>query len=303
MRSRIRAVLARPWWLLLLSLVAMAGTTPPAPPAVPPPYGQGLLFELEPPDGGPPSFLFGTIHSEDPRVLRLPEAVLTALEAADTLVLEVVPDAAALEAAAASMRLSDGTRLSELVTPELYRDCLAAAASRGLPEAVLEGLKPWAVMTVISTPQARTGEFLDRHLYNLAHARGTPTIGLETTAEQLSLFEQFTLAEQLALLRAAIAQQDDAGSMFDQLVDAYLRGALGELLALSEARLPGVDAALQQRFRDILIDARNRRMLHRILALPGSRRYFIAVGALHLPGRSGVLSGLQDSGYRIHRLH
>jgi uncharacterized protein YbaP (TraB family) len=303
MRSRIPAVGERSWWLLLLIGLVAAAALSATSAAGPTPHARGLLFELEHPRGGPPSFLFGTIHSEDPRVLDLPEAVVAALEAADVLVLEVIPDAAALTAAGAAMRLEDNTRLSDLVAPGLYRDCVAAAASRGLPEAVLQGLKPWAVMTLISTPPAETGEFLDRHLYTLALARGKQTLGLETTAEQLSLFEQFTLTEQRALLRAALAALDDRQEMFETLIDAYLRGALGELLALSEARTPGLGPALRRRFRDVLIDSRNLRMLERIRALSRERRYFIAVGALHLPGRAGLLSGLEDGGYRIRRLH
>ncbi|MCG6940766.1 MAG: TraB/GumN family protein [Thiohalocapsa sp.] len=320
MLSRITGWRMRRFWLLSLLALAAVGATadsrpvsPADPPASPPAsavmaatgqvYDDGLLFELTRPEPGPPIYLFGTIHSEDPRVLALPDAVTSALDAAETLVLEVVPDADSTRAAAAAMRLADGKLLAHLVPPELYRRCLAAAASRGLPARALEALKPWAVMLLMSMPPSQTGEFLDRRLYNLAQAEGKPTLGLETTVEQLSLFEQFSLAEQRALLDAALAAQADRERMLEDLVGAYLRADLGELLSLSEASEPGLDPAVRRRFRDVLIDARNQRMLHRISALPADRRYFIAVGALHLPGQAGLLAGLDEAGFDVRRLY
>ena len=302
MRCRITARQTQPLWLLFLLILAVdAIAKPPGEPAQP--HDAGLLFELTPPEGGPPSYLFGTIHSEDPRVLALPEPVANALESAGTVVLEVVPDAASMQAAAAAMRLAEGERLAQMVPPELYRRCLEAGAARGLPEEALEVLKPWAVMLLMSMPKAETGEFLDRRLYALALEHGKPAVGLETTAEQLSLFEQFSIEEQQGLLRAAITAQADRQQMFEELVDAYLRGALGELLALSDAATPGLDPALNRRFRDVLIDARNRRMLHRLAALPSDGRYFIGVGALHLPGPAGLLTGLEEAGFEVRRLY
>lgn len=287
-------------WLLTLLLAAAAGAQDEAPAQA---HSDGLLFELTPPAGGAPSWLFATIHSEDPRVLRLPEPVTAALAAADAVVLEVVPDAASVRTAARAMRLPGSTELADLVPPELYRRCVQALAARGLPESLPRKLKPWAVMTMLSMPPARTGEFLDRQLYQRAQANATPTVGLETTAEQLAVFEQLRPEEQQSLLRAAVAAQGERERLLEALIDAYLRGALGELLTLSEDRVPGLEPALQHRLRELLIDSRNRRMLMRIRALPAQKRHFIAVGALHLPGARGLLAGLDAAGYGVRRLY
>lgn len=290
------------WWPVLLLLVAACAWAEPREEASTP-AAEGLLFELIAPGGGPPSWLFGTIHSEDPRVLRLPDAVATALAAADTLVLEVVPDAASVRIAAGAMRLPAGTELRDLLPPETYRRCVEALAARGQPETVLRKLKPWAVMTLLSMPPVRTGDFLDRQLHQVAAAAGKATIGLETTAEQLAVFEQLTPTEQRALLRAALAAQGERERLFEALIDAYLRGALGELLALSDEHASGLTPDLQRRLRHILIRSRNARMLERIQALPADQRYFIAVGALHLPGETGVLASLKAAGYSVRRLY
>lgn len=49
------------------------------------PVSRGLLFRLDKP-GLPPSFVFGTLHSGDPRVTALPKPVAIALGGARTLV-------------------------------------------------------------------------------------------------------------------------------------------------------------------------------------------------------------------------
>jgi hypothetical protein len=53
------------------------------------PNAQALLWRIER-EGRPPSYLFGTIHSTDPRVTSLSPAVTTAFESADTVALEIV---------------------------------------------------------------------------------------------------------------------------------------------------------------------------------------------------------------------
>src|SRR5690606_37482037 len=51
------------------------------------PNGRGLLWRIEG-AGVEPSWLFGTMHMSDPRVLRLPPAAQAAFDASDTVVIE-----------------------------------------------------------------------------------------------------------------------------------------------------------------------------------------------------------------------
>src|SRR5690606_16831784 len=62
--------------------------------------GKGLLWKLEKP-GEMPSFLFGTMHLTDPRVVTLPPAAQKAFDGADTVIIETteVLDQAKLMAA------------------------------------------------------------------------------------------------------------------------------------------------------------------------------------------------------------
>lgn len=266
-------------------------------------FDRGLLFRVVPPNGGVPSFLFGTIHSEDPRVLALPTPVRMNLDRARALVLEVVPDAEAMSASVGAMTYDDGRVLSDMVPEDVYRDSIAALVARGLPEVAVRSFKPWAVMMLLSMPVAKTGQFLDLALYERALANGTPVLGLETMDEQLAVFEGLEQADQVSLLRETLASLPELPAMFQSLIDAYERRDLAALMQLGDDYLGSADAELARRFHAVLIDTRNARMVQRMLPMIGQGGYFIAVGALHLPGSGGVLDRLASAGYDIERLY
>jgi uncharacterized protein YbaP (TraB family) len=50
-------------------------------------------------------------------------------------------------------------------------------------------------------------------------------------------------------------------------------------------------------------EERNRTMVQRMAARLGEGGAFVAIGALHLPGETGLLSLLADQGYRITRVY
>ena len=62
------------------------------------------------------------------------------------------------------------------------------------------------------------------------------------------------------------------------------------------------DEALFERFMERTLYQRNRRMALRIRDRFGAGTLFIAVGALHLAGKKGILHQLAADGYRISRV-
>jgi uncharacterized protein len=263
---------------------------------------RGLLFEVEG-TRGIPSYLFGTIHSEDPRVVALPKPVQDAFDRASVLVMEVIPNQAAIGRSVNAMIFHDGRRLEDVIGASLYAKTVTVLKTRGLTEAAIQDFKPWAIITLLSLPRSETGQFLDLRLYQDALAQGKPALGLETMDEQLSIFEELSERDQIALLRETLAVQDEMPDVFERLIRAYLSRDLDELLRLSERYLQGGDSALAERFRVAALDRRNRRMAQRLIPLLRRGGYFVAVGALHLPGKGGLLGRLTDSGFRVRALY
>jgi uncharacterized protein len=261
-------------------------------------FTQGLLFEIVV-DGVAPSHLFATIHSEDPRVIRLPPPVQAAFDGARGFVMEAIPDDGAALKSISLMSYSDGRSLKQALPTALYKETVKVMASRGLSEEAVGNFKPWALVTLLSTPPSATGEFLDMRLYRAALAQGKPTVGLETLEEQIALLDDLSDADQVALLRETLATYPELGGIFQRLVAAYVRRDLSALVQLSDMYARWGSPELAERFRRTAIDERNRRMAERMGPLLAEGGRFIAVGALHLPGPGGLLQRLSDQGYRV----
>lgn len=256
-----------------------------------------ILFALKGADGSS-GYLLGTMHSDEPRVLSIVDALGPELGQVRRLVLEMVPDAVALLATAGAMVYTDGTSLRQRIPPELFESVRRIYRQRGLPELLLEYAKPWAVALTLNLPQTRD-DVLDLRLYKEAIGRRLPVFGLETAQEQLAVFEELTERDQLQMLEFAVRDADKADALFRELVDAYVKGDLGQLEALVAEQEGAWGPELEQWFRQRMIDKRNRLMVERMKAHLQQGPALVAVGALHLPGETGIVRLLRDDGYTV----
>jgi hypothetical protein len=260
-------------------------------------YGKGLLWKIETP-GAAANHLFGTIHSDDARVTTLPEAVARALDNSERFVMEAMLDGDSLAQMAPTMFFTDERTLEQVIGRKLYAESVKALNARGIPTLGVEKQKPWAVMMALSMPPPRTGEFLDLVLQARATRQNLPVSGLETVAEQLAIFDGLPLPQQIALLEDTVRMQADLDREFEALHKAWLARDLAAIVAISEKHQPG-DERLYNEVLDRLLAQRNRRMAERMAPLLREGGAFIAVGAAHLPGETGLLRLLAKAGYRV----
>lgn len=268
-----------------------------------PPLQHGVLWEISK-TGKVPSYLFGTIHSEDSRILELPRIVKRHLQYAESFSLEVLMDDNATQVFSTAMFLPPEHSLRELVTAEEFAQLVEVAKDYHLPQEKLDRLKPWAVMAVLNMPPQKTGVFLDMVLLEEARKQGKRLYGLETVQEQLNVFESFNTADQLILLQETLENLDELPEMFKLLHKLYLNRDLSGMFAFSEEQAedsehPEVLKTLNQR----LINERNLRMLERMQPRLEEGNAFIAVGALHLAGQHGLLKLLEAQGYQVTSLY
>ena len=302
-RSAVRSV-------AMLGVAAALLLSPgwPAFAADPIPYGLGLLWKVER-EGVAPSHVFGTIHSTDKRVNRLPKPVKRAVRAAKSLILEIVRTDDMPVRMARLMMLHDGRRLEDILGPELFKRFAKVAGRYGLPSKVLQRIKPWAALMTISLPpkekarQAAGRLPLDLRLGARAQKRGIPVYGLETVEEQLGLFEGLPEADQISLLATAVRDNDKLGPMFERMIRAYLKRDLGGLMTWAIDQTAGADPRHREIFEIRFIERRNRLMSERVRARLDAGGAFVAVGAAHLPGEKGLLSLLAQQGFRVERVY
>lgn len=271
------------------------------------PTERPFLWMIE---GEQPSFLYGTFHLPDKRVLALPPVVEKAAGSVDGLYVEVTPDE--LAGAAAQMMLPDGKSLKDVLPEDLYNRTRQFVESKGLPFMALQRLKPWVLTVQLQLldyiQQLATRQPLDMMLFSRARQAGKEVGGIETLEEQLSVFEEFSQEEQVQLLKEALDQLENdperTGTYMERLLLAYLGG---EEEKLYETLFEEVDLndPVDQKFVRLVFTQRDIRMAERIAARlqenPG-RSYFFAVGAGHLVSQNGVRKHLEAQGYRITRL-
>ena len=253
-------------------------------------------------DGEPAGFLLGTIHSEDPRVLDFPESFIAELARNRTFAMEMVPDLPTLTRLTEYMHYQDGTTLEDRIGAERYARLREALASYRVPGDWIARMKVWAAVMTLSVPPPQSGFFMDFSLSLRAAGAGLQVVGLETLEQQLAFLEEMPMDQQLALLDQALDDYHRVGAIHDGMVDSYLEGDLAELVRQTEEQLRELDPAAREYFMAEGIDARNRRMLENLLPLLEEGSVFVAVGALHLPGASGLIAGLRQAGFELQPL-
>lgn len=264
-------------------------------------HRHGLLWRIDGPGGRRPSYVFGTMHVEDPRVVKLAAPVEEAFSKAGRVCTETRLDYEAVAAQLQMLFFTDGRTLRAVAGERLYARTVAVAARHGLPEALVNNTKPVAMAFMLSMPPEQSGEVLDAVLYGRALREGKEVCGLETPQEQLRALDGLSMEHQLELLGTTVAHYDELQQMLDALLGVYLDRDLAALVELARES-PWEDAGEAGRaFMRRLVLERNRRMVERMLPLLQEGGAFIAVGALHLPGRGGILQALERRGWTVTR--
>ena len=284
--------------------------------------GEGRFWQIEAPesdDGAPPSHLLGTMHLGDARVLALPAPVEAAFEASDGLVLETtdVLDqtkmAAALFADPSLTTLPDGKTLSDYLGPKDEAALAARLSAKGVPLQAVERLQPWFLSSGFMLPaclkDASGGMplVLDTSLAKRAEAAGKPVAGIETALEQLSAMAAQPIEDQMDGFVALIAAEDRLGDIFETMIELYLGEHVATIMPAIEAAVPDGGMLVGSgegyaAFEEKMITERNRRMAERLEPHLRDGGAFVAVGALHLPGKSGLVALLRQRGYRVTRV-
>jgi len=267
-------------------------------------FTDGLLFRISKP-GAPPSFVFGTVHVADPRVLDLAAPVRDAFVSARAFAPELGTDTLVDPRLEDAELLGDGKTLAALVGQDAFGDLETRLAAQGVPRSAALRLKPWAAMLKISRAPPVAGAItLDAMLLDEARTRRMRIVSLEWVDEQIAAFDGIPLATQVALLRHVLANREALAAEGSAIVDAWLRRDLAGIGRLAEdagRRYPAVARDYRTLARHIITN-RTVLMHHRLVLPLREGRVFVAIGASHLPGEEGLLRMLERDGYTVTRV-
>ena len=281
------------------------------------PNGNGILWRIRK-NGLPDSFLFGTMHVSDPRVLNLPVKVQTAFDAAQSLVIETTDVLDPAKASAAMMKrpelmmFTDGSNLEQLIPAKDLSMVNAALTKRGMPLAAVKTIKPWMLAAMLATPACEASrkaggiEILDISLATRAKAAGKPVKGLETMEEQISAMASLPMKDHINGLVETLRMGDVSDDVFETMLALYAKGDTARIMPSLGAALEAItgeegkmDLEAQAQFEEKLITNRNTIMVARLPEHLAQGGAFVAIGALHLPGKLGVIQQMREAGYEM----
>jgi len=274
-----------------------------------PAYGQQtLLWRVSGNGLKKPSYHFGTHHLVPGDFLAaLPEAEKR-LRKSKNVVVEVVLDSTQLSQLSGLMVEPSGPGWTENLTPST-RQLLDSVLQRhlGASLAQMGVLRPAALSSILAltltklhsddTLQKFSGLPLDVSIAAKAKKRKQNLLQLESMQEQFNiLYVNPPLDSQVAELNRMVAQLDSIGPYSRQLVVAYLQQNVTGMQALLN------DYTASYGGMEKLLDERNNRWMQQLPAIFKSGPTFVAVGALHLYGPAGLITQLQQAGYKVEPL-
>ncbi|WP_395543342.1 TraB/GumN family protein [Neotabrizicola sp. sgz301269] len=278
------------------------------------PYANGNLWSAR--RGAESLVLVGTYHLDDPRHQATLTVLSPYLEKASALLVEAGPDEekALMDHVAkdpSAMFITDGPTLLESLPAETWNRLSRAMAERGVPGFMASKFQPWYATVVLAIPPCAVADMIDPKgldglLIDAAQTEGVPVKALEPYDTVLKLFGGLTEADQIAMIEQTLATEDQAEDFAATLVEAYFRGEsrlMWEMMRDLSYGQPGMtreqvdsDFALMEK---LLMDDRNRAWIPVIDAAAAEGPLVVAFGALHLPGRNGVLNLLAQDGWTI----
>lgn len=176
----------------------------------------------------------------------------------------------------------------------LFGTIHAGVGARELPSQVVDAIAHSSLFVMETAPSQamvrNTGERpMDLELADHAQRSGVRIGTLETLRFQLDLMAQLGNSEEIAAMLSEQTSSDELGA----LATAYRSGDEEVLLAATGPSEP----ALQE----LLLDSRNRRWVQKLSPILDRGGVFVAVGAGHMPGPSGLVSLLEQRGFSITR--
>lgn len=240
-------------------------------------------------------YLFGTVHVLKPGLSWFDEAVKTAFDKSDQLVIEMVePEESIMQQLVIKMAMNPtGPTLTEKLPADKREAYARAMADVGIAPTVFDRFDPWmAAITLSVAGLPKLGydpnSGADKVLTVAAKAANKPVQGLETIEQQLGYFDGLPEPLQVKFLVSTVDDYSKTAEVLGKMIQTWSAGdpeALGRTMTEELRDTPEIGK--------VLLTDRNVRWadwIEKRMAQPGT--VFVAVGAGHLAGADSVQAQL-----------
>jgi uncharacterized protein YbaP (TraB family) len=275
---------------------------------------DGIFWRIDKP-GLESSYLYGTIHSTDDAAIALARRAAERIGGAKVVATELggPMDAVDKANAGAAMlaRALDRQHDTLAQAPAEYRaEIEKLLAAQGYPSEFAHHLRLWFLAVLTALPQCEAARQaldlpeVDQLIAQSAKASGVKVVGIETVAEQLDALSE--MRPQVATILLALAARDPGmtDDVYATMLRLYRDGHPADILPIADAvgDMSDDERQAQDEFTRLLLVGRNATMAERIGLLLKEGGAFIAVGALHLPGKDGLIERIRAEGYMVTKI-
>lgn len=132
----------------------------------------------------------------------------------------------------------------------------------------------------------------------VAEEKDKTIIGLETIDQQIDiLYGNGTLEQQADMLVETVQHKDEILTKMIQLIKLYKAGKIDELVELSKGKDHITDMTEQEYTK--LVDNLNNDWMKKLPVLFKESTCFVAIDAIHLGGKNGLIKKLQQAGFKV----
>ena len=282
------------------------------------PNGVGRFWRVTSPEGAV-SHLWGTLHTTDLPVLRLPPALERTISRARTVAMEIDP---IFQNRIQLAEYNSGKDLySAQPDPQRYEGLDSRVKvwvqlrlkSLGYSDDILQWFNPGPLTEIILSDPCNDfsyGTLLiqDSRIQMLGMLAGARVEGLEHVDAATKRFDADpALAMAILDFYGSLLQPSNVKGYRRSATALYLQGRLGAFMAwdrLEVDRFFGAEkgARVYDTAHGYLVDERNRNWMPRLEMLMNRGEALVAVGALHLPGETGLVALLRAAGFIVERV-
>lgn len=245
-------------------------------------------------------YLVGTIHLGDQRLSQLPQAIKTAIDNVDVVVLELDLNALTpLEQQQLTVKyglLPAGDSLAKQLSAPVYQQAQDYLAKLGADIQQFDRLKPWMLgLTMMQMSYANMGlnpnNGVDKQIHQYALSKGKRIIGLETFEQQLQFFEQIVAANPNVsaddMILDTLNELRKYQGLPKQMLDAWFKGDMATLETIYQQTLK--QSEFDKFAEQILLSNRNKAWQQQLQPMLEQQKVLVAVGTLHFAGPDSLL--------------
>lgn len=258
-----------------------------------------LLWEVKGKKVKSPTYIMGTMHLIAKDKFYFPDHLIEKVAASDLLILEIGGLSEQMKMVQ-KMFLQEGNLFDHFSVDQI--DTLFSYLEENFNYSYEEANKRFGRMKPIALMQLFTREAFgdgpasyEMSLEKVAKENEVEIDGLESVEEQMKIFDEITMSDQVEMVMAGIRDKEASIRQTEELQDLYLSQDIEAIYQFMQA---DTTSSLMN-YEDNLLTNRNKNWIPMIKKYIKKNKCFIAVGAAHLGGENGVINLLREEGFEV----